>query len=317
MFFMTYDAPLRSQRTLTEMPFHKDRHESRKSLLLLTLAFLLLFGGYAEARVWATAAACGKVITGGAGGMCQLTPEAYYTTIYEMSVCTLDPMDEDVLDRSTCELIWSKTAGQEVDPVAMRSGAQTLPGTVSRPKNGTYGFMMAVLSKKIGTKFSLEIEGSSGTDGTYYTTATKFRNNGLGTTDVASYATTTDDIYNFDETSDKVCDPKIEVDMGALGYVTAWLVDSSLAVTETFEEVEIIGNAAEGTYTAHRCANAAKLLGVTELKKAITVSNKTSSINLALKVTDNAGLAIDADGDGDPDALQTGPWVGYITATEE
>ena len=270
-----------------------------------------------EARVWATAAACGKVITGGAGGMCQLTPEAYYTTIYEMSVCTLDPMDEDVLDRSTCELIWSKTAGQEVDPVAMRSGAQTLPGTVSRPKNGTYGFMMAVLSKKIGTKFSLEIEGSSGTDGTYYTTATKFRNNGLGTTDVASYATTTDDVYNFDQTSDKVCDPKLEVDMGALGYVTAWLVDSSLAVTETFEEVEIIGNAAEGTYTAHRCANAAKLLGVTELKKAITVSNKTSSINLALKVTDNAGLAIDADGDGDPDALQTGPWVGYITATEE
>jgi len=299
------------------MPFHKDRHESRKSLLILTLAFLLMFGGYAEARVWATAAACGKVITGGAGGMCQLTPEAYYTTIYEMSVCALDPMDEDVLDRSMCELIWSKTAGQEVDPVAMRSGAQTLPGTVSRPKNGTYGFMMAVLSKKIGTKFSIEIEGSSGTDGTYYTAATKFRNNALATTDVASYATTTDDIYNFDQTSDKVCDPKIEVDMGALGYVTAWLVDSSLAVTETFEEIEVIGNAAEGTYTAHRCANAAKMIGVTELKNAVTISNKTTSINLALKVTDNAGLAIDADGDGDPDALQPGPWAGHITAIEE
>jgi hypothetical protein len=59
------------------------------------------------------------------------------------------------------------------------------------------------------------------------------------------------------------------------------------------------------------------LLGVRELKKAITVSNKTSSINLALKVTDNAGLAIDADGDGDPDALQPGPWAGHITAIEE
>jgi hypothetical protein len=59
------------------------------------------------------------------------------------------------------------------------------------------------------------------------------------------------------------------------------------------------------------------MVGVTELKNAVTISNKTTSINLALKVTDNAGLAIDADGDGDPDILQPGPWAGHITAIEE
>jgi len=127
------------------MLFAKDRHESRKSLVLLTLAFLLLIGGYAQARVFDTEVACGKVITDGAGGMCQMTPEAYYSTIYAMSVCTADPMDDDVLDRSTCEMIWSSPAGQEFNPVALMSGAETLPGTVTRPKNGTYGYMLAVL----------------------------------------------------------------------------------------------------------------------------------------------------------------------------
>jgi len=65
--------------------------------------------------------------------------------------------------------------------------------------------------------------------------------------DVAKYARTTDDIVNFHQ-GENQCDPKIEIDMGALRLVEAYLVDSSLAVTKTFASVPVVGSAAEGTY---------------------------------------------------------------------
>jgi hypothetical protein len=58
------------------------------------------------------------------------------------------------------------------------------------------------------------------------------------------------------------------------------------------------------------------MVGVIKFKKIVTISNETATVNLALKVTDNAGLIRDADGDGDPDYGFPGPWIGVLNTTE-
>lgn len=289
----------------------------RASLIIISLS--LLVGQSTQAREFTASPACGGAITGGAGAFCQVTPEAYYSTLYEIAVCTSDPMASSTLDLTTCSVVWENSAGVEVNPVALMSGSETLAGTVNRPPDGTYGYMVAIVDPALGTKFSITIEGSAGTDGTYYSTATLYRNAPLMTTNAADYAKSTDVMKNFSATGG-TCDPQLDADVGEGGTMSAYLVNDAYQITSTSKRIDYEeggGDPSQYPFYSITCDGATKIVSVQKmLNDGITISHKTASLNLALKVTDSAGLALDHDGDGDPDHSFPGPWMGVLSTTE-
>jgi hypothetical protein len=174
--------------------------------------------------------------------------------------------------------------------------------------------MYAIIDPEMSAKFKITISGSSGTDGVYYTSTNTYRNNPLMTTTAANYAASVDDMNNFSQTTG--CDPDFSnQDMGEGGILSAYLVDASYTRTTTLKRIDgtDINNQ---SYWYDTCEGVEKMVGVQKMPSAVTISNETASINLALKVTDNAGLIMDSDGDGDPDFGYPGPWLGVLTTTE-
>jgi hypothetical protein len=129
---------------------------SYKFALLVALNVLLI--SVASARAGAIYSACGSTIPPGA--MCQISADEYKSTMYELGLCSSDPMASGTLDKTSCETVWANPAGLEVNPAALMSG-------------------------------------SSGTAGVYYTSTGKYRNHNLMTTTEANYAASVDDMSNF------------------------------------------------------------------------------------------------------------------------
>ena len=302
-----------------KMTYKIDYEATKTRSALIILSLILLAGQFVNAHVFVPYTACGKVISGGAGTFCQVTPEAYYSTLYKIAVCTSDPMASSTLDLSTCSEVWENSAGVEVNPVALMSGSETLAGTVNRPPDGTYGYMVAVVDPTLEAKFSITIEGSAGTDGTYYSTATPYRLAPLMTTNAADYAKSTDLINNFSDNS-QTCDPQLDVDVGEGGAMSAYLVDDAYQITSTTKRTDYEeggGDQSQYPFYDITCDGVTKIVSVQKmLNGGITISHKTASLNLALKVTGSAGLALDQDGDGDPDHSFPGPWMGVLSTTE-
>jgi hypothetical protein len=101
--------------------------------------------------------------------------------MYEIGLCSSDAMASGTLDKTSCETVWANPTGLEVNPVALMSGSEVMDGTISRPPNGTYDYMYAIIDPEISAKFKITITGSSGTDGVYYTSTSTYRNHPLMT----------------------------------------------------------------------------------------------------------------------------------------
>jgi hypothetical protein len=112
-----------------------------------------------------------------------------------------------------------------------------------------------------------------------------------------------------------VCPDFTNLDMGEGGTLSAYLVDASYTKATTLKRIDgtDINNQ---SYWYDTCEGVEKMVGVEKMPSTVTISNKTASLNLALKVTDNAGIIVDTDVDGDPDVGSPGPWFGVLTTTE-
>lgn len=87
--------------------------------------------------------------TPGTNGYCQGEPDFYAITIFEMGLCTAlptVPTTTTPLDVSSCEVIYSNTAGATIEVNKGVSSALS-GGTTTRPPNGTYNYGYAKISK--------------------------------------------------------------------------------------------------------------------------------------------------------------------------
>ena len=105
-------------------------------------------------------------------GSCQTTPEKFELTMYEMGLCTSDPISgsagSKVWDKSTCVTTMIDSSGVTVDlaPGNSSSKTATLPSAETRPPSGTYTHAFILLSNVFGLKGSYTF--SNGTR--YYST---------------------------------------------------------------------------------------------------------------------------------------------------
>ena len=100
-------------------------------------------------------------------GECLHTPDQYKLTIYEMGLCTSDPISTGVFNKAdnNCVQTMLSTSGTEVDLAPGNSASKTaaLPSAATRPANGSYSHAYILLSNAFKMKGSYQLA-----DGTTY-----------------------------------------------------------------------------------------------------------------------------------------------------
>ena len=105
-------------------------------------------------------------------GSCQTTPDKFELTMYEMGLCTSDPISgsagSKIWDKSTCVTTMIDSSGVTVDlaPGSSSSKTAALPSSETRPPSGTYTHAFILLSNVFGLRGSYTF--SNGTR--YYST---------------------------------------------------------------------------------------------------------------------------------------------------
>lgn len=251
---------------------------------ILSLALL-------SVEAWAQMSACAT--SGGAitsMGNCWAQPESYTLTVYELGLCTSEPSaptTSAAAGVSSCSKVYDNPTGSEVTIV----GGVGIPpaGTFTRPPNGSYthGYVVIGNALRINSSFTFSASRtrSGGGAGTKCWTkeGTVYGGNNLqdvsfecGNT-VSGQGTIEYKINTF------AASPGTYTN-NVPGIMTAHLVTNSLVLGA---EATATGN---GTIT--------RVLGVVPM--AVTMSEATTSMNLAIKTTTGSTLA------------QTGGNISYI-----
>ena len=277
------------------------------SLLTLNLvALMFVWTTTATAREASNYPGCGNAMPTGTDTMCVLTPTEYESKLYEIALCTKDPMLGDTLDKASCSTVYSDTAGTTFDPTKLMSGAEQLSGTITRPVNGSYGFAYAIADKKVTTQVKMEVTQEYG-KGTWYST-----NTSVMTNVAANAAAFTDEFKNWSNVAG-TCDPEYINVVTSLGHLDAYLLTESLSKATAYESVLH----KSGYYMQDTCKDVAKIIGVQTNDVPTVITNKTKTLNLAFQITDTGGLLIDLNRDGLPNVGYAGTWLGVFSTTLE
>ncbi len=104
-------------------------------------------------------------IAGTLQGQCLHTPDQYVLTIYEMGLCTSDPVAAGNFNKSSCVETMISTSGTEVDlaPGTAASKTAALPSASNRPASNSYTHAYILLGNNFKMKGSYELS-----DGTKY-----------------------------------------------------------------------------------------------------------------------------------------------------
>ena len=216
---------------------------------------------------------------------CYITPATYKITVYEMGLCTSDPLastsiDENgdvttdyVINESSCSATYTNANGSLVN---LAGGAsQTLSGgTNLRPPTGTYGHAYIKIKNVFGLKGTYTVN-----DVQYYSKA-----NGAQDTSASNYAEWNETLVDFDKGSE--CEP---VEGNRL-----------MAASETFNTgvtgtmKALLASVSEGTYsgtTQANCGDSTRLFGVFAPTEAVVISDNTKGLEVSFTIT-NRGMSV-------------------------
>ena len=200
---------------------------------------------------------------------CRFTPQTYKASVYEMGLCSVNPMAGASLDKSTCTTVFTatdQTNGSEHD---FALGDAVLAGVSTRPANGTYQFPYIILSnvftikaqftKADNTTFYVHNDGGSGSCGT------------ADTTSPAQECTST--LNQFAQNN--VCDGEYLDAPVSIGTINGYLMQNS-----TLDKRDGAGETASNV-----CSNVDRLVGVINMNTPIVISPATISFKFIFNVT--------------------------------
>ena len=200
---------------------------------------------------------------------CRFTPQTYKASVYEMGLCSVNPMAGASLDKSTCTTVFTatdQTNGSEHD---FALGDAVLAGVSTRPANGTYQFPYIILSnvftikaqftKADNTTFYVHNDGGSGSCGT------------ADTTSPAQECTST--LNQFAQNN--VCDGEYLDAPVSIGTINGYLMQNS-----TLDKRDGVGETASNV-----CSNVDRLVGVINMNTPIVISPATISFKFIFNVT--------------------------------
>lgn len=276
----------------------------------------------------------------GVGDQCDDMPNFYSLDFYRMSLCSanVNPVNAPADFSSCTDMLNTDTA---VNAIINRTAETSLNAPDFTLQSGTYGYMVAVISSKMGIKHSFEVSTAVATydtssalndPGTYCWTKNNFLStitneagvvtphgtsvNG-GASDISNFecSNSASDVSNAEFTYEviSVLDGDGSSCAGGIGAngdrVSMGLLGTGVATGRLLQN--------DGVSDATDCTNSAKLLWVIELTNPVTIT-PTSQITMFFKTTDSVSIDFDNTAVGAPILLKAGanPPQAYISASE-
>ena len=206
---------------------------------------------------------------------CRGTPNRYEITIYEMGLCTADPLASGTFVRTTCTATFT-SSGTTTD---LAGGASvSLGSSGSRPADGSYSHAYIVMGNTFGLSGEYELSAGS-LAGTY-------RSDSNGTAVLNGALTNfTETLDNFDHPN--TCDPDASDTVGG-GTLTAVVADTTLV-------------------TASSCTGVSRIVASFAPSSSIVIDSAATGLKVTFSVTDNGMTVMD-------DAGINNPRTGVVTA---
>ena len=228
---------------------------------------------------------------------CYITPSTYKIKVYEMGLCTSDPLagtsidsNDDVvtdntISESSCTPTFQSSTGSSVDLGG--NATQTLTGTNFRPPTGTYPHAYIKIENTFGLKGTYQINSN-----TFYTSS-----DGSPVAE-ALHSEFDEDLMDF--SNGKTCSGSPEL-AGAEIFTTG--------VTGTMKAVLAqVSGGNLGTYTADSsCGSSTHLFGSFQPTTPVVVSNQTKGMEVNFSIT-GRGMTIFPDGSGGMSGFGGGPF---------
>ncbi len=187
-------------------------------------------------------------------GICYGTPDRYQITIYEMGICTSNPLSGNVFSKDSC----TTTMSQSTSANLAGGATVNLPKSSSRPTEGSYPYAYIVINNTFGLKSSY----TTTSGGTFYS-------------DSNGNAKTTAPAQNFNEALNDFGQSSFSATYSenvGTGTISALLTDSSL-------------NAATSSGSVSR------LVGSFKPSSPIVIDSTSTGLQVTFSVT-NTGLSI-------------------------
>ena len=215
---------------------------------------------------------------------CYITPATYKITVYEMGLCTADPLagtyindsdevvTDNTIDESTCTKSFQNDNGFEVD---LSGGAsQALTGTNFRPPVGTYPTAYIKMKNQFGLKGLHTLGGT-----TYYS-----KDDGVATTNSALYGSWNENLMDFGNGS--TCSgTQSDREMAGSEVFTTGVKGTMKAVLATVSNGTYVGT------TQANCANSTRMFGVFTPTVPVVITDDTQGLEVTFSIT-NRGMTI-------------------------
>ena len=220
------------------------------------------------------------------GGSCYITPDVYKITVYEMGLCTSDPLatttvdgNGDVntdyaIDESTCSATFINESGVQIDLAGGASQSLT-GGSNVRPPTGSYGHAYIKIKNVFGLKGSYTVDGTP-----YYSKGViqSGVENGVSDTDENNYEEWEEKLVDFDKGSS--CEP---VESNRLMAASETF---NTGVTGTMKALlaSVSGGSYSGTTQAN-CGDSTRLFGVFSPTTPVLISEQTQGLEVSFTIT--------------------------------
>jgi hypothetical protein len=233
------------------------------------------------------------------GSVCRTTPERYEVVIYEMGVCTANPMSGSSFNRDVCSTTFTNTAGFTYDFASVIGGKTELEGVSTRPANGTYKFPYMVM----GTTFGLRASFFDGTN-TYYSEADQDLNTSGPSVNFS------ESLKNFGEDdpgdAGNTCDPEYLNAPVDVGTISAYITNTTLVKPGASDKETV----STGRGNKVLCTNADRLVGLITLTNPFTISADTINMQFNFNITNYGVQFFNEDADTVPNDVGSGPFSG-------
>ena len=244
--------------------------------------------------------------------VCRTTPTVFKVTIYEMGLCTAHPFANGTgvtMDKSTCSVVFSNTAGSTADIASSIGGEDALEGDSFPPSEGTFKYPYAIM----GTSFTVNTK-VKGEVGTAFATKTYATAADGSYTDVTAGGNGVDfasPLSNFG--SGKCVSGYINGSTG-VGTIDGYLTNTALVRRD---DADYTGAPPGNT---NICTGQTRLVGVFDLNNPFTITPNTRMVKFNFVLTDyGVQVEVDEDTDANPGKVKmisSAPFSAYFEAVE-
>ena len=240
-----------------------------KTLLKATLASTAIaccFWQPTPAKAQSACAPSGSASSLPAGG-CKGTPDKYEIVIYEMGLCTADPLSSSGFDNSSCTATFESAGGTVAD---LSAGATVSLGSSgsgsSRPADGTYTHAYIILANTFGLNITYTLGAT-----TWVSTAS------AGAASSGTAADFTENLTTFGDPSGP-CTPTANESVGG-GTLKAIVTDSTLTQSGS-------------------CTGISRIVGSFQPTSPIEIDPTVTGLNVTFSVTNNGATIMGDQPDG-------------------